>query len=123
MNEETTRAEEKKERVNAYKRAFIEQPHLEIKLEKMNISFDPRNIVPLEGYGNVYPTMRITDNWGILSVSGGALLGTNWDKVTVSEPLQIAPGSVSGNGWNLEVNKDYTLEKNKSDNNYFLKRR
>jgi len=22
----------------------------------MNISFDPRNIVPLEGYGTVYPT-------------------------------------------------------------------
>jgi len=89
----------------------------------MNISFDPRNIVPLEGYGTVYPNMRVSDNWGILTVTGGALLGTNWDKVILSEPTLITTERISGNGWTLELNKSYIVEKIISDSNYTLKKK
>jgi hypothetical protein len=65
-DEETNREEARARLIAGYKRVFIEQPHLDIRFEKMNISFDPRNLVPLESYGTVYPNMRITDNWGYL---------------------------------------------------------
>jgi len=46
---------------------------MKIFLENMSISFDPRNLVPLDDVGTVYPNLRITDNWQILSVDSGAL--------------------------------------------------
>jgi hypothetical protein len=89
----------------------------------MSISFDPRNIMPIEGYGTVYPTLRVSDNWGILTVTNGALLGTNWDKITVSEPTLIDVDKVAGNGWTIDLNSGYFIEKNSSDNNYYLKKK
>lgn len=122
INPEETKREERIKQVTAeYKTKFIEQPHLEIRFEKMSISFDPRNIMPIEGYGSVYPTLRISDNWGILTVSDGALLGTNWDKISVSEPTLIDTNRVAGNGWTIDLNKGYFVEKNYSDKNYSLK--
>jgi hypothetical protein len=121
-SEETKREERIKQLILDYKAKFIEQPHLEIRFEKMSVSFDPRNIMPIEGYGTVYPTLRVSDNWGILTVSDGALLGTNWDKVTVSEPTLINNDKVVGNGWTIDLNRGYVIEKNSSDNNYSLKK-
>lgn len=121
-SEETAREERIKQLTSEYKARFIEQPHLDIRLEKMNISFDPRNIMPIEGYGTVYPSLRISDNWGILTVSDGALLGKNWDKVTVSEPTHIDTRRVVGNGWIIELNSGYTVEKNSNSQNYLLKK-
>lgn len=122
ISEETTREQEIKQRIAAYKTKFIESPHLEIYFEKMNISFDPRNIMSLEGLGNVYPTLRVSDNWGILTVTNGALLGTNWDKVTVSEPTGISIDRLTGDGWTLEIEKGYILERNSTNGNYILKK-
>lgn len=34
----------------------------------MNILFEPRNMIPIERVKTVYPILRITDNWGILTV-------------------------------------------------------
>ena len=120
--DETKREERIKQLTVEYKAKFIEQPHLEIRFEKMSVSFDPRNIMPIEGYGTVYPTLRVSDNWGILTVSNGALLGTNWDKITVSEPTLINKDKVIGNGWTIDLNSGYFVEKNSSDKNYSLKK-
>jgi hypothetical protein len=120
--DETQREERIKQLTSDYKLKFIEQSHLDIKLEKMSISFDPRNIMPIEGYGTVYPTLRVSDNWGILIVTNGALLGTNWDEITVSEPTQISANKVVGNGWTIDLNDGYFVEKNSLDRNYSLKK-
>ncbi len=86
----------------------------------MSISFDPRNIMPFKDLGTVYPSLRITDNWGVLTAKNGALLGTGWRKVTVSEPTRITDKLIKGDGWKLELNvgweltkigKNYTLRK------------
>jgi hypothetical protein len=121
--EESEKEEAKGNKIAEYKRLFIEEPHFEIHFENMNISFDPRNPVPLDEYGTVYPTMRITDNWGILTVKEAALLGKKWDKVILSEPVMIAPGKISGNGWVLELNNSYTIIQNTSDDSFILEKR
>ena len=79
----------------------------------MNISFDPRNITPLENIGTVYPNLRVTDNWGILTVENGALLSLDWSHVVVSEPYKINDTIVEGDGWRLELGKDWKVENNK----------
>ena len=104
-----------------YKEKFINKPTLKLTFENMKISFDPRNIMPIEDFGTVYPTLRVTDNWGILTAENGALLSGNWKSVKVSEPEEIMGDVVKGDGWKLELNKNWIVEKN--DNIYKLKKK
>lgn len=121
-SEEEIREAQIKEVIANYKRLFIEQPHLEIVFEKMSVSFNPSNIVALEDKGTVYPTMRITDKWGVLVVEQGALMSPNWDRVSVSEPTVIEKNKISGKGWTLELKESYSIEQDKTTLNYKIVR-
>ncbi|HAQ66084.1 MAG TPA: hypothetical protein DCR43_09580 [Bacteroidales bacterium] len=109
LKEETEREEQTRKLILEYKTKFIDQPHLEIQFEQMQISFDPRNIMPLEDKGTVYPNLRITDKWGILTVKNGALVSQGWDKVTLSKPISIGNQKVTGDGWELEMADGYKI--------------
>jgi hypothetical protein len=122
LSEENSREEKIKEIISFYKNLFIDGPHFELRFERMSISFDTRNIMPLEKYGTVYPNMRVSDNWGILNVTDGALVSSGWDKVTVSIPLKTDMQNVSGKGWTLELKEGYTILKDDAGN-YFLKKK
>ncbi len=106
--------------VAEYKIKFIDQPHFEIKFEQMNVSFDPRNIMPIEDRGTVYPNIRVSDKWGILTVTNGALMSSDWDKISISIPTKIQDKNISGDGWSLTLNDGYTVIKEISNNNYKL---
>ncbi len=121
--EENARMEKANARIAEYKLKFITLPHTELRFEKMNVSFDPRNIVPVEDKGSVYPSIRVSDNWGILTVENGALMSTNWDKIAVALPTKTDGRKISGDGWVLELNEGYILQKNMSTGNYELMRR
>ncbi|AZB08435.1 hypothetical protein EG344_05985 [Chryseobacterium sp. G0162] len=118
--EETKREEKTKKLIAEYKTKFIENPHFEIKFEKMNVSFDPRNIIPIEDKGTVYPNIRVTDKWGILTVENGALMSSNWDKISISIPAKTEGRKISGDGWTLELTDGYGIKKNETDGNYVL---
>ncbi len=120
IKQETDREEQTKKRIAEYKLKFIQQPHFEIKFEKMNVSFDPRNIMPVEDLGTVYPNIRITDLWGILTVETGALMSPNWDKISISNPVKTENKKVSGDGWILELTDGYTIAKDEDNGNYKL---
>ncbi|MEH7888884.1 hypothetical protein BAX95_01960 [Elizabethkingia meningoseptica] len=120
IKEEKIREEKIKIRIAEYKAKLIEQPHLEIRFEKMNVSFDPRNILPIEDKGTVYPNIRVTDNWGILEVKNGALIYPNWDRMSISIPSKINDQLVEGDGWTLQLNSNYTVKKDEKGNNYIL---
>lgn len=120
VREELEREEKMQQLIAAYKLKFVEQPHFEIRFQKMNVSFNPSNIMPLEDKGTVYPNMRITDVWGILTVENGALMSPNWDKLSISNPTQITDEKVFGDGWVLELAEGYTVKKDAASNNYQL---
>lgn len=114
--EETAREATIKKLIAENKRKYIEQPHLEIPLIAMNVSFDPRNIMPLEDKGTVYPNIRITDKWGILTVKSGALVSSDWKKVSLSIPIDINEKKIVGEGWVLELEEGYNLVKMEEGN-------
>ncbi len=111
LQEEQLREEERLIVVANYKAIFLEKPTLRLNFENMQISFDPRNIVPIEDIGTVYPTLKVSDNWGILTVEEGALLSANWQNVTVTEPSSTSDSLVVGKGWTLELNENWRVEK------------
>lgn len=120
IEEEAKREKKIKTLIAEYKSRFIEKPHFEIKFEKMNVSFDPRNIIPIEDKGTVYPNIRVTDKWGILTVEKGALMSPDWDKISVSNPIEIEGKKISGDGWVLELSDGYMIRKNDVNENYSL---
>lgn len=120
LKEEELREEAINKRIATYKSTFVEAPHFDIKFIKMNISFNPTNIVPIEDYGTVYPTMRVTDQWGVLIVENGALMSVTWDKVSLTLPLKTEGNRVSGDGWTLELKEPYKVEQNKENQNYSI---
>jgi hypothetical protein len=109
--EESERERKRLEKIEKLKRKFTQAPILELPFQNMNISFDPRNITPLESLGTVYPNLRVTDNWGMLTVTNDALLAIDWSKVTVSEPDEISNELVKGDGWQLELAEGWKVEK------------
>ncbi|MBL0134799.1 MAG: hypothetical protein IPP79_12780 [Chitinophagaceae bacterium] len=61
--EETSRDLNIKKLKAEYKNKFLEQPHFEITFEQMNVAYDPRNILPIDNKGTVYPNIRVSDKW------------------------------------------------------------
>jgi hypothetical protein len=120
ISEEKTRDKKIKELITEYKYKFIAQPHLEIVFEQMSISFDPRNIMPIEDNGTVYPNIRVTDNWGVLTVENGALMSSNWNKISVTVPLKNETKNINGDGWKLELKDGYSVVKDETTGNYKL---
>jgi hypothetical protein len=75
-------------------------------------SFNPGNLVPLDNLGTVYPTMRATDDWGILEVTDGALLirdATQVKKIQVAAPSSTRDVPLTGPGWTLQLNAGWTI--------------
>jgi hypothetical protein len=103
---EQARADRKQAVTAGYRRRLVDGPTLRIALRHMNLQFDPRNQQPLGEAGTVYPTLRIADDWGILTVTGGALLASDWMSVTVAAPKD---GATSGEGWTLELKPGWKL--------------
>lgn len=108
-DEEKERELERVAKLERLKRKFLKEPTLTLYFKNMNISFDPRNITPIEDIGTVYPNLRVTDEWGILSVDNGALLSANWGSVIISYPSQIENSLVYGDGWTLELNEGWKV--------------
>jgi hypothetical protein len=105
------RREEGRRRVVAdYRARLVEGPVLFLPLRGMSMSFDPGNLVPLEGLGTVYPNIRVVDAWGVLNVKGGgALLSKGFDGVTVPAPSDVSARTLGGEGWTLELKDGWSL--------------
>jgi hypothetical protein len=121
IKEEFEKDEKKKIRIALYKEKFVDQPHLEILFEKKRMSFDSRNLTPLENFGIVYTTLTASDNWGILKIENeGGLMSPNRDKISITLPLKVNGQEIIGKGWTLTLNSGYELVKSETDGNYHL---
>jgi hypothetical protein len=99
--------EKKRQQTLAVNRArFVDGPILVIPLHHVNIQFNPQTLQPLEKLGTVYPTMRISAGWGVLEVSNGALLKSDWSEVSVVAPTGA---TLKGDGWTLELKPNWIL--------------
>lgn len=124
-DEESRREVSHNRLLDEYREKFFEEPRLEIRLEEMNMAFDLQNLIPLdEDEGTVYPTITLSDNWGTLTVEkGGALLRSDWRWVIVSEPLEITGKIIVGEGWVIELNEGYEVNRNSQGDYQILKKK
>lgn len=93
---------------------FKRNPTLMIPFQKMNISFDPNNVRPYRNLGSIYSSVRIVDNWGILTVNSSALISKDWTNVKISQPTKIENNQIIGDGWQLKANPGWKVKNEKN---------
>jgi hypothetical protein len=120
---EKVREDEINKKITYYKNLFTNAPCLKLVFEKMNVSFNPSNIVPLDSLGTVYPTIRVTDKWGILDVTEGALMAPNWKYIIVSNLINTTTQSITGKGWTLTLNENYKIVEQTDTGNYVVEKK
>ncbi len=109
---EDERERQRQARLAAYRRRLVDGPVLAIRLQSPKVQFNPNNLQPLGEHGTVYPTLRVADVWGVLDVTGGALLGPSWSRVTVPATgvdAEQAAGKLASDGWALELAAGWTI--------------
>jgi hypothetical protein len=123
---ETARENERLARIAKYRAQLVDGPVLILQLSNgVNYSFNPNNLIPLDSLGTIYPNVRITDVWGILEVTGGALMVSENGRparLYVSAPADLHTRSLQGAGWTLQLNDGWTLEPAQRKGDYLLKK-
>lgn len=103
---------------------YTEKPVFYMELESPNFGFDLRDPIPLDTLGSLYQDIKITDNWGKLSVSEGECLISS-DLKTIRIPVKNLKTNnknlVTDEGWELHLKNEYQVVQ--MDDNFFLKKR
>lgn len=107
----------------AYRAKLVDGPVLIVPLQKMNMQFNPGNLLPLDSLGTVYPDIRVVDAWGILTVSKGALMNPTFSRIYVSAPGSLSASPVQGDGWTLELDAAWTVAAGERKGDYVVKKR
>jgi len=105
---EVKRDEVMKARAAAQHLKFVDGPVLILPLKHANRQFNPQTLQPLGDLGTVYPTLRLVDDWGVLEVEDGALMGKEMKTTTVSA-AGIDPSGLKGAGWHLTLKPGWTV--------------
>lgn len=110
---ETERENHRRETAAKYRARLLEGPVLVVPVKgSFHYTFDPNNVTPLDDTATIYPTLRVTDEWGILEVSDGALMfrdNRGITKLHVTAPADIQKQPVQGSGWKLTLNDGWKI--------------
>ncbi|WP_395647490.1 hypothetical protein [Terricaulis sp.] len=106
LAEERARAEAQAQRVAQLRARFSEGPRLVLPLSAVQMEFDPNQVSPVEGLGQVYGVLTIRDVWGELRTTAGGLISADFTRLTLALP---DPGGVSGPGWTLTLNPGFLV--------------
>ncbi|HSU94953.1 MAG TPA: hypothetical protein VLI43_14690 [Gemmatimonadaceae bacterium] len=91
------------------RRKFVDGPVLTLVFRHMNVQFNPQNLQPLGDAGTVYPTIRVTDDWGVIEGTNGALMRPDWSALVVPAPASTTGSSIAGDGWTLELKPGWKI--------------
>ncbi|TKR33786.1 hypothetical protein FCE95_05795 [Luteimonas gilva] len=117
---ETVREQKRLAQLARNRARFVDGPVLTLALVHMSVQFNPSNLQPLDGVGTVYPTMRVTDDWGTLEVADGAVMRSDWKAVILAAP-DNAGTALQGPGWKLTLKPGWALAPGERAGDYVLK--
>lgn len=121
-NEEEKRLQEIKDRLNNQVSVFTEKPVVFLELESPYFDFEPEDVHFLDTLGTLYQTMRVSDNWGKLTVNKiGCLVSNNYKYLRITaKGLKIDKNHIYGEGWQIIMNDGWEIKE--SDQNYYIRK-
>jgi hypothetical protein len=119
--EEEQRLADIKERHKRQLATFTDKPIVFFELESPYFDFEPEDIRPLDTLGTIYNAIRVSDNWGKLTVDkGGCLISNNLRYLRITaRNFKEVKNHYYGDGWHLILNDDWEMVK--MDQNYFVR--
>jgi len=125
--DETERDKHHTELVAKYRAKLVDGPVLILPVaNSFNFSFDPNDVVALDDSSTIYPKLRVTDDWGVLEVSDGALMfrsSKGFTKLQVAAPSNAQARPLQGEGWKLELNPAWTLVPGTRNGDFLLEKK
>jgi hypothetical protein len=105
---ETRQEQKRRQQIAEARKKFFDGPVLMLSLSAdVNYSYDPNNVIGIDAGNTVYPTMRLVDAWGVLTVSNGAWLERDATGhlvlARVPAPPDLSARPLKGEGWALEL--------------------
>ena len=119
---ETERENTRQKLLAEYRAKLIDGAVLIVPILKMSMQMNPGTLVPLEPVGTVYPDIRIVDAWGILTVTKGALIKSDFSRIYVSAPGSLSALPIQGDGWTLELNAGWIITNGERKGDYIVKK-
>jgi len=120
--EEDKRMNDIRERLNNQVSVFTSKPVVFLELISPYFDFEPEDVQYLDTLGTLYHTMRVSDNWGKLTVDKiGCLVSNNYKYLRITaKGLKIDKNHVYGEGWQIIINEGWEIKE--SDQNYFIRK-
>jgi hypothetical protein len=120
--EEEQRMAQIKESIHERISTFTEMPVVFLELESPYFDFEPEDIRSLDTLGMLYNSMRVSDNWGKLTVdAGGCLVSNNFKYLRITaKGFKEERNRITGEGWHLILNSDWELVE--VNENYFVRK-
>lgn len=120
--EEAKRDENIKQSILSQANIFTQKPVVFFELESPYFDFEPEEIHSLDSLGTLYNTIRVSDNWGKLTVEkGGCLVSNNLRFLRITaKSVKTDKKHITGDGWHLILNDDWELIP--VDQNYFVRK-
>jgi hypothetical protein len=110
---ETQQDQRRKQQIAEARKKFFDGPVLLLALsDNVSYSYDPNNVIGIDATNTVYPTMRIVDAWGVLTVTNGAWLERAPAGHLILARLPAPTDSsrpLKGEGWSLELAPGWEL--------------
>lgn len=121
-NEEEQRLRDIKERLDKQVALFTEKPVVFIELESPYFDFEPEDVHALDTLGILYSRLRVSDNWGKLTVDKtGCLVSNNYRHLRINaKGLRTGKNHIYGDGWNLVLNDNWEFVE--VNQNYFIRK-
>ncbi len=120
--EEEQRFRDLKDRLNKQIAVFTEKPVVFIELESPYFDFEPEDVHSLDTLGILYSRLRVSDNWGKLSVNKeGCLVSSNYKYLRISaKGYKKEKNHLHGEGWNLVLDNNWEVVE--VNQNYFVRK-
>jgi hypothetical protein len=105
---ETEQDRRRNQQIADARKKFIDAPVLLLSLTAdASYSYDPNNVMGIDASNTIYPTLRLVDAWGVLTVSNGAWVERDGTGRVVSArvpaPPDLSARPLKGDGWSLEI--------------------
>jgi hypothetical protein len=122
-NEESKRESDIRERIHQMTSTFTEKPVVFLELESPYFDFELEDIHAMDTLGTIYSKLRVSDNWGKLSVEeGGCLVSNNFKFLRITaKGFKNDKNRFEGEGWILLLNNDWEFFP--VNQNYFVRKR
>jgi hypothetical protein len=119
--EEAERDREINERIQRRIAKFVDKPVVLLELESPYFDYELEDIRSLDTLGTIYNKIRISDNWGKLTVDkGGCLLSNNLRYLRITaKGFSEDRNRIEGEGWHLILNNNWKIVQ--IEQNYFVR--